>query len=293
MWIARYRYIDLRAIVSAMLMLSVLFCSISVNAAPVADKPKLMILIEEKVMGVFGTTGHEAPGQAEIVLSEKFNALGFSVVDPQTARRNLIQAKGLRLLEGNDRAAAAAGLQHEAQYSIIGTAISKQAGAKLYGSQMQSIQATLTARIVSNDNARVIATATRTATQVHIDEVQGGVLAIESAATEIADELGNQMMAYPQEAKGGAQEITLNISGLVSYRHLDFVMNYFEKEIKGVRAVYLRNFSEGLADLAVDYQGSMEGLARFVARKRFKGFRLEPTNVTANRMDLAVVLDKR
>ena len=107
------------------------------------------------------------------------------------------------------------------------------------------------------------------------------------------DELGSKMMAYLQEAKSGAQEITLNISGLVSYRHLDLVMNYFEKEIKGVKAVYLRNFSEGLADLAVDYHGLMENLARFVARKRFKGFRLEPTNVTANRMDLAVVLDKR
>jgi len=253
-----------------------------------------MIIMDEKVMGVFGTTGFEKPSQAEITMMQKFNDLGFTVVDPAMVRRNLIQSKGLRMLEGDDRAAAAVGLQHGTELTIIGTAISKQAGAKLLGTQMQSVQATLTARVIRNDDARVIASASATASQPHIDEVQGGVLAIEKAAQELADNLSSSIMdKWKEQKQGGDQEITLNISGLISYRHLDSIMYYFEEKLPSAKGVSLRSFTSGVADVGLVYQGQMSDLARLIANKRFTGFRLEPTHVTSHRMDLVVVMDRR
>jgi len=258
--------------------------------------PKIMIMMHEKVMGVFGTTGFEQPSQADTTMMQAFQDEGFMVVDPATVRRNISRSRGMRLLEGDNKGAAAVGLQHGAQFSIIGTAISKQAGSKLYGTQMQSIHATLTARVVRNDDARVIATGSARASQAHIDEVQGGVMAIEKAATTLANNLIDQIMVkWESEAVGIAksQSVSLNITGLHSYRHLDYIMNFLETKVKGVKAVHMRSFSQGIAELGVEYQGNMRELARYLSRQRFSGFRLEPTNVTQNQMDLKAILQRR
>ena len=264
------------------------------TASAVGVKPKLMVIMQEKVMGVFGTTGFEQPNQAEISLMDHFDRLGYMVVDPATVRRNITQAKGLRLLEGDDKAAAAVGLQHGAHYSIIGKAYSKPAGAKLYGTELQSIHATLTARLIRNSDARVIAAASADAAHAHRDEVRGGVLAIEEAAELLAAELSAKIPVTdrPGAARAGT-ELAVNISGLVSYRHLDFVMGFLERQVAGVRGLALHGFSSGSAELTMGYAGQAADLAGALSRHSFKGFRLEPTHVTPNRIDIRAVLNRR
>lgn len=255
------------------------------------EKPKVMIVINEKVGGVFGTTGWETVGQAESTLAERFMAAGFPVVDSQTVRRNLPRDKALRLLEGDERAAAVAGLQFGAQVVITGTAISKNAGGKLLGTNMQSLQATVQAKAVRTDDARVIATHSAQEAQAHIDEIQGGVLAIQKATRKVADVLIADILR--QEVSGGTKQITLMISGLVSYRHLMAVRNFLERGLKGVQGVQQRQFTQGSAELTLDYAGASNRIADKLALQKFTGFRLEPTNVTRNRVDLRAVLDKK
>ncbi|MCP4042360.1 MAG: hypothetical protein GY731_10465 [Gammaproteobacteria bacterium] len=276
-----------------------LFCACSLllaaipGLAPAAErKPTLTVMIQEKVMGVFGTTGFEQPSQAETTLMRAFQQRGFRVIDPATLRSNITQAKGLRMLEGDDKAAAAVGLKHGAQYSIVGNAISKNAGAKLYGTQLQSIQATLTARLIRNGDARVIGSSSATAAQAHIDEVQGGAMAIEKAAKQLAADLLARIPAQPSDAPPVSRELALNINGLVSYRHLDFIMGFLEKDVSGIKGVELQNFTSGLAELEIGYSGKTAMLARKLATQRFTGFRLEPTHVTPNRIDIKAVLQR-
>ncbi|MEM6302291.1 MAG: hypothetical protein AAF749_11170, partial [Pseudomonadota bacterium] len=129
----------------------------------VDGKPRVLVLIDEKVSGVLGTTGWEVPRQSEISLLAQLRSDEFMILDPETTRRNIDRNRGLRLLEGDERSATAAGLAMGAELSIIGTAISKPAGAKLLGTQLQSIQATVTARVVKNDTGEVIGSASATA----------------------------------------------------------------------------------------------------------------------------------
>jgi len=254
------------------------------------EKPKVMIVIDEKVAGVFGTTGWEVVGQAESTLAERFMAAGFPVVDSQTVRRNLPRDKALRLLEGDERAAAVAGLQFGAQVVITGTAISKNAGGKLLGTNMQSIQATVQAKAVRSDDGRVIATHSAHEAQAHIDEVQGGALAIQKATRKVADAMVADILRLEVSAR--TKQITLMISGLVSYRHLMAVRNYLERGLKGVQGVQQRQFTQGSAELTLDYPGASNRIADKLALHKFTGFRLEPTNVTPNRVDLRAVLEK-
>jgi hypothetical protein len=261
--------------------------------AQVAGKPKVMVVIEEKVAGIFGTTGWETVGQAESTLAEKFLSAGFAVVDPQTVRRNIPRDKALRLLEGDEKAAALAGLQFGAQVVVTGQAISKNAGGKLLGTNMQTLQATVQARAVWSDDARVIGTRTAQASKAHIDELQGGVLAIQEAGREVADGLiADMLKASVPAVAGGTRQIMLVVAGLVSYRHLAAIQHFLQTGLQGVKAVDLRQFAQGTAELAVDFAGQSSMIANDLANRKFPGFRLEPINVTPNRLDVQAVLDR-
>ena len=257
------------------------------------EKPKVMVIIDEKVGGLFGTTAWENVGQAESTIMEHLSAAGFAVVDPATVRANVPRDKALRLLEGDPKAAAALGLQYGAQVLITGRALSKNAGGKLLGTNMQSIQAVLQARVVRTDDGRVIATRSEQETKAHIDEMQGGVLAIKEASQRLSAALTNDILnSWKREVYGRSQEITLVISGLVSYRHLAAVRKFLEGDLQGVKAVHQRSFTQGTAELLLDYGGKTSFVADELANRRFQGFRLEPTNVTPNRLDVQAVLDK-
>ena len=263
-------------------------------ARPEAKKPKVMIVIDEKVAGVFGTTGFENVGQAESTLIDRFIKAGFPVVDSQTIRRNLPRDKALRLLEGDQKAAAVAGLQFGAQVVITGNAISKNAGGKLAGTNMQSLQATVQVRAVRTDDGQIISSQSAQGTQAHIDEVQGGAMAIQQAIRQLAGPLiaDIQKVSLGQGSLA-TQEIKLVISGLVSYRHLMAVRNYLERGLQGVKSVNMRHFTQGTAELSVNYAGESIAIADKLAYQKFRGFRLEPTNVTTNRLDIRAVVEEK
>lgn len=257
------------------------------------EKPKVMVIIDEKVGGLYGTTAAESVGQAESTIIEKLLGSGFNVVDADTVRANITRDKALRILEGDNKAAAAEGLKYGAQVVITGKAFSKNAGGKLYGTNMQSIQATLQARVVRTDTGKVIASKSAQGAQVHIDEMQGGALAIKEASEKLSDELIEMIVKqWSGEVYGRSQEITVMINGLVSYRHLAAVKKILEKETQGVKAVHQRSFTGGVAELALDYGGKSTNIADELAARKFTGFRLEPTNVTPHRIDVKAILER-
>jgi hypothetical protein len=257
------------------------------------EKPKVMMLFEEQVGGLYGTTSWRNVGQAESSLMEKFIDAGFNVVDAQTVKANISRDKALRILEGDNSAAAAEGLKYGSQIVITGKAFSKNAGGPLLGTRMQSIQATLQARVVRTDTGKVISSRSKTGTKAHIDELQGGALAIKEASEKLADVLMQDIARqWSSEVYGRSQEIALMISGLVSYRHLSAIKRFLSKETQGVRAVHQKSFTGGVAELMLDYGGKSSNIADNLANRKFSGFRLEPTNVTPNRVDVKAVLEK-
>lgn len=257
-----------------------------------AGKPKIMFVIDEKVAGLFGTTAWETIGQTESTLSEEFINLGFTVVDPQIVKANITKQKALDLIAGNDQAAAAAGLQVGAQIVIVGKALSKNAGGKIFNSQLQSLQAVIQARVVRTDNAQVIGARSSRTSKAHLDEAQGGTIALESAAHQLATLLAQDITTkWRGETYGRNREISMHLSGLVSYRHLSFIRNFLVKEIEGVKAVHQRSFLAGVAELSLDYSGKSSHIADRLANHKFRGFRLEPVQVTLNKLVLNVILD--
>ncbi|MDA8083008.1 MAG: flagellar assembly protein T N-terminal domain-containing protein [Nitrospiraceae bacterium] len=257
------------------------------------EKPKVMVMIDERMDGLYDATGADGTGQAEATIIEKFINAGFNVVDADTVKANISRDKALRILEGDNKAAAAEGLKYGAQIVITGKAFSKSAIRHIRGTNMQSIQATIQARVIKTDTGKVIASKSETGAQAHIDEVQGGALALKEAGEKLSDELIDMIVKqWSGEVYGRSQEITVMISGLVSYRHLAAIKKRLEKETQGVKAVHQRSFTGGVAELMIDYGGKSTNIADELANRKFTGFRLEPTNVTPARIDLKAILAK-
>jgi hypothetical protein len=78
----------------------------------------------------------------------------------------------------------------------------------------------------------------------------------------------------------------------VSYRHLSFIQQFLEQNVQGVKAVQMRQFAQGSAELGIDYAGRSDAIAAQLANQKFTGFRLEPTSVTPNRLDIRAVLER-
>jgi hypothetical protein len=118
-------------------------------------------------------------------------------------------------------------------------------------------------------------------------------LAIQEASREVGDALiGDIVNTWKREVYGRSQQLTLVISGLSSYRHLTAIKKFLETDLQGVKAVHQRSFTQNLAELALDYAGKSSVLADELVNKRFEKFRLEPTNVTPNRLDIQVVIER-
>jgi hypothetical protein len=251
------------------------------------EKPKVMVLIDERISDAQSIMPWENVGQSESTIMEKLINAGFNVVDPQTVRANIKRDAALRIFEGDQRAAKAEGLKYAAQVVITGKAYARNAGT-IAGTSMKSLKATLIARVIRTDTGNVISAKSETATQLHIDELQGGTLAIKQASEKIAGDLMNDIIRQWTIEAYGFQEITLMLSSL-SYQQLSTIKGVLQKETQGVKSVHQKSFTGMVAELTLDYQGKSSNLADVLAVKKFTGFRLEPTNVTPNRVDVKLI----
>lgn len=118
---------------------------------------------------------------------------------------------------------------------------------------------------------------------------RGGAIAIEQATREIAEKL---VAKFRELAVASGSEVVLNVSGLKSYRQFDSILQVLENSVVGVEKMSIGNFTSGTAQLRIAYKGKIRELATFLVRERFSGFRLEPTHVTSNRIDLKSIQEK-
>jgi hypothetical protein len=251
---------------------------------------RLWVLVEEKVVWVLGATEiAETSGQAEISLNDELASLGYDLVDSEMVRKNITLSQGLNTLVGDDKAVAAIGLQYGAAFSVSGNAYAKSGIVESYGAQVEVSHATVNARLIRNSDARIMASASTTASVPHPDPVIGGAKAIEKAAVLLAGKLDKKVKASMQVSRNQGAEISLHITGLVSYRHLDSIMSYLGKQVEGVESVELGAFTVGTADLTLLYKGTLGDLAGLLSNEKFTGFRLEPIRVDTNRIDLKSV----
>jgi hypothetical protein len=253
------------------------------------ENPRVMVMIAEQNIGETNTWRYfEADlTTAETTIIDGFRNKGFEVVDANQSKENQQRDQILSALEGNSRAAAAIAAAQHAELIVTGKAVAKVASNFNLGG-MKSCQATVTTRLVSADDAKIIATAINNAAQPHIDEVTGGTLAIQKAAKKCADTLLVKVTAAAQKKFYNQTTVNLRVQGYQDYHELQKFAEILKYYMRGVKSVFQRSTAGGYANLDVKIIGSAPQLARELANKDLAPFKVQVTNVTANRVDVKI-----
>src|SRR5574341_357740 len=245
------------------------------------ENPRVMVMIAEQNVGDTNNLHYfEADlTAAETAIIEVLRNKGFEVVDQAQAKENQERDEILSALEGNAKAAAVIAAAQQAELIITGKAVAKvSTGINLGG--MKSCQTNIATSIISDDDAKIIATASENAAYPHIDEVTGGTLAIQKAARKCAETLATKVAAEAQKRFYNQATVNLRVQGYRDYNELQKFSNLLKYYLRGVKEVFQRSAAGGYANLDVKIVGTAKQLARELANKKFTPFRVDVTNAT-------------
>ncbi len=266
-------------------------CMLMVPTVYSASNPSIAVIIVEKIRS-YGS-GFEQPGSADNSFNRQLVTMGFSVVDTATIRENADRQRAALILQGDENAARQVALKHDAQYLITGTATSRPAGGELFNTQMKSLQAAVNVKLIRTSDGRVLGGGGASAAKPHLDEVQGGILAIEEASDKAFAQLSSSLSALLVSTDdSNTRGKVVHISGLKSFQHLNFIIEFMQSEFSDGE-VELANYNDGIAELQLSGGANTSVIALQLARKRFKSFKIDPYNVSANRIDATINMIQR
>ena len=249
--------------------------------------PRVMVMMEEQNIGEDHWHWGVDLGVSEAALVEKFRTKGFQVVDKTQAMKKITREALESALEGDAKAAVAQALKSGAEVLVVGKAFAREASKAseiLGGTGMTSCQATVQARALNADDAKILASKTQTAPAAHIDATTGGTLALEKAGNLLGDYLIEQIL------KGWASTattVTMNVRGVTMGDLMDFEKT-LEFEIRGVEGIDQRDFSGGVAEMEVKTWRNAKDLGREMSAKTLEKFTVNVTSMTANTIALRV-----
>jgi hypothetical protein len=226
-------------------------------------------------------------GAVQSKLEEFFIDKGVAVVDKQTSsdvnKRDILLAS----LKDDTAEVAALGARFKAEVVIVGQATSKFGKeVVIAGQTMYQFTSTLTVRAIQTDSARVIMSKsfgpfTTTSLQKNGGEDKAFAKMCEDAPKEVLTAVAE---AWRKRANVG-RTVNLQVSGM-DYK----AASTFEKELKkldGVTAVNIREITESVANIDVEYKNDTRNLADRLME--MKDVKLEVVEFNTNRLKLKVV----
>ncbi|MBD3168056.1 MAG: hypothetical protein GF307_01140 [candidate division Zixibacteria bacterium] len=251
--------------------------------------PRMMVIIDEQNLSDhhYHRDGYDL-NTAEQKLQEVFRAKGFRFVDQQTAFRNIKKASESAAMRGDQQAAAAIGNQAGAEVIITGNAISKKANVNAQLGGMISIQAYVNLKAIRTDNADIIGTDDEHAAQVHIDEITGGVMAIQKATESVARTLTSEIIDTWSADLAGGMRIAVTFTNVKSFSDLNDLKFTLQDYVRGVKSIDQRSFDGGVAIFDIESVRNATDIAADLSGKDNPNFNFEVLNVSANNLEVKV-----
>lgn len=198
----------------------------------------------------------------ETAVIRKLREAGFTrILDPKQTQsirnRNVIKA----IAEGNKKEAIALATKFHLDYLIVGEAFSQYAG-NLENSGVHSCRARVEAKLFKVDTGEIIATHGFHAGGVDITEFTSAKVALNNAGEMMGDYMVEQLMNYASNPEKGLQIL---VKGVTSFNKVSILESEL-KQIKGVKTVFVRDYSAGVATIDINYTGAPKTLAAALAK---------------------------
>ncbi len=249
-------------------------------------KPRVMVMIPETNVLDYNWWAHwtSSVGAAEAAVIKELTSREFTVMDASTVRQSIDREAAVRAIEGDAAAAQQVAQQIGAEVLITGRAVSEPAGS-IAGSQLNSYQATVTARAVKADTGEILGVSSGAGRAAHLSATAGGRQALEQAAWQAANDILGQITEKWAKEVSGSRMIALSVAGVTKEVHDDLVA-LLRSQVRGVVDVYTRDFIGDTGRLDVRYLGDANSLSQALLAFQPGGGRAYVVAVTPNKLDI-------
>ncbi len=193
----------------------------------------------------------------ENTLGRALQEKGYTVVDRRVLAGKVKATPALQNSDPTDQAVKEFALQTGAEVVIVGKAVAVDAG-QVLGTQMRSVQATLSARVISIDDAKIIASAATTQAFAHVDGTAGGNKALEKAAKKAGETLIPKLSETWQNR---VQTIIVRATQVSSFDDLKQLKAALATKLGESVSITQRSYKGGAAELEIRVSGSGQTLA--------------------------------
>lgn len=247
------------------------------------DRPKLMILIEEKYIGMDDLSMR----LAETEISSLFTAKKFDLVDRAQLEQIKSMGKARQALAGNMAAAQSLGLNFGAQYVILGKAVVQDIGEAFPGTGMKSLQASMQLKILQTQSGLVLGSVVKNGVAAHISPLTGATKALRISAQKAVDEyLLNTITKSWQDFLNNGAPLKLHFTGIKTfkqYKKVASAVDTLEKVVSSKKEGW--NKAGGLLVLDLRFKGTSEELAEMLDGMDLSGNQLEVVDFAPDRVD--------
>lgn len=207
----------------------------------------------------------------------------FLVVDSARVFAARDREAALAAVRGDDRAAASLAKQLGVDILITGKALATDSGSIV--GELHSAQATITARAVRAANGHVMVTGTEQASVAHVNAIQGGVAALQKAATALAAKFTSGIV---DEIAPTQETLSVVLTGVASLAEVSHFREVLTTRIQGVRDVYEREFAGASAALDVVCSCNTRTLADQIDQTVFGRFKARVTGTTGTTVTVSL-----
>jgi len=249
--------------------------------------PRIMILVDEKSLGTIPTAEVEAMA-IRMLLEE-----GIPIVDQDMVRANVGKGQQLLKMAGDNKGAAALGMQYGADIIIIGEVVAKPSARRIAESNLRTYQAAATLRAVRTDNSATIASSSEDSSIIGLDDVSGSAKAIKTAGEKSLGVLIPTVLAAWDKTGGRnarmVNHVTVTVGGVDQMWKLKAIREGLVAKKDKVINVVQRNYTAGVAIFEMDAVVPIEELSEAIVLQPPEGIKFQVLEVGAGNINLKSV----
>lgn len=252
-------------------------------AAEEEAMPRVMLLMDEKAVGGYSVE------QAEMRLARFLMEKGCDVVDMELVKTKVRRDQALQAMAGGDQAAAALGLQFGADIIIVGHAVAKGTARTIENTAMRTYWATVTAKALRSDDAKMLATAEASAPAPHVEDTAGGSAAISDASAKMIESLFPAMLAAWRGGGARPNRFELVVGDVRQVWQLSALKRILKDKVSGTKSVSQRSFVTGAATFDVETSLDAQAFSEGLVLVDDEPFKLKIIAISGNKIDAKLV----
>lgn len=243
---------------------------------------KVLLMIDEKNLGSIPTSEVESMG------ARMLKEAGLKVLDRDMARANQKAAQQNLKIAGDARGAVALGNQYGAEMVVIGEAVAKPSARRVAGSNLRTYQAVVTLRALRTSDSAVLASASKDASILALEDIRGSAQALRKASKAAFEALLKSGIIEQASGDDGKKSLTVTVGGLDELWKLRAIREKFRSMDKVMGGVSQKNYTTGLATFEIIALIPTEELAEAVVVDAPKGLKFKVLHIGSSRLELKV-----